>query len=521
VNRIFILCSVLTFACSSQKNTGNGTNGGGAGISSDSQIEKTAELAAINDSYLLDIAMNSAGLQALAQKSGWGQFFQGDMIGAIEAFRVRLEAHPDARLGAGRAALRMAEGYERLESLRMALTPDLLEAQSSRPGASVLPGWHTFLRLRLQKKMGKPVDTKDLAKLSAAGLSGLAGVFNGKPDALAHLFDGSGDYEGFAQLPSMTDLYVSRLKFRAALKSKPVAGLGKRWARLKFDKPDLNLSKEGSTFELWDPVSADISRRYYARLALVFLGNGAGCPSFYRARARILLGDFIEAEKELKGLLSASPKTVSLSCAVLTEVLNAAALTRVSTESLARVMFLQGRADEATQLLDTLPTKTIAERVGVAYVRSLMGYKPASNLLDRRDVLAKIILNRVTNLEPKGKGTNDVMELALIDRYVDTIQRKWADTLSRSDKLAQAARTRVASEDKVKAYELSGRNGFDSLAASAVDHYRIRQPRVALKYLLRLARKLPTASALAEQLRDVLSYRAMLSKGGGGVTVGQ
>ena len=521
MNRILIFCFVLLFGCSGKRNKEDKSKNSGVASSAVSGLDTVAELDVIKQSYLFDIAKDSKSLQALAQKSGWGPFFQGEMEKAIEAFRTRLPEQLDARLGAGRAALRMAAGYGRLESLRIALTPDILEAQRSRPGASIISGWHSFIKLRLKMQAGKAIDAKDLEALSSTGLGQASSVFNGKPDAIAHLMNASGDYEGYTALAGMTELYERRLKFRAALKSKPAARLEKRWARLNLDRPDLSLSEGGNTFELWDPSIADIGRRYYASLALGFLGDSAGCYGYYRGLARILLGDFQQAEKEFRALLSAPPKSLNLACNVLTEILNENTLQRVATEALVYVTSAQGRQADAEKILKTLPDKTIADKIGLGYARSRMGQKLKSNLLERRDVLAKTIVQGVTSLGSLGKGISDVMELALVDRYVDAVQRKWADALARSDKLAEAARARVAAEDKVRAYELSGRNWFDSLAASAVDHYRIRQPRVALKYLLRLARKLSAASALAEQLRDVLSYRAMLGKGGGGVTVGQ
>ena len=91
--------------------------------------------------------------------------------------------------------------------------------------------------------------------------------------------------------------------------------------------------------------------------------------------------------------------------------------------------------------------------------------------------------------------------------------------MSEIDRVAMAAKQRTTAEDKAKAFQISARNGLVSLLAASNDHLYVGQLRVALKYLSKVERLLPAVIGTSEQLRDVLSFRALSREGG--VTAGQ
>ena len=164
---------------------------------------------------------------------------------------------------------------------------------------------------------------------------------------------------------------------------------------------------------------------------------------------------------------------------------------------------------------------TLARKVRCALVRNALGLSTQTELEFDRDVFKKQFNESLDALGKRAVGASDVSELRLVDRYIDIVQRTWADVLAQAGQLAAAARMRAGSQEKGKPYVLSGRNTFEALMASALDYFRIGQPRVSLKYLTKLKGFQGVTHGLAEQLRDVLSFRAMLTKDGNTATIGQ
>jgi hypothetical protein len=129
------------------------------------------------------------------------------------------------------------------------------------------------------------------------------------------------------------------------------------------------------------------------------------------------------------------------------------------------------------------------------------------------------ITGALGTLGDKAPGTGDIDALEIVDRYVDAIERRYASALSRAGERAMAVKHRSAAEDKVAAFSPSRRNILSALTMAALENYGIGLPRVSLKYLSRLNTRVPAAVGPSEQLRELLSYRAL--EKGGGVSAGQ
>jgi hypothetical protein len=162
---------------------------------------------------------------------------------------------------------------------------------------------------------------------------------------------------------------------------------------------------------------------------------------------------------------------------------------------------------------------TVGQRVNRAWAGAYLGQSPKGAFPDDRDVVLKLVSQQLTALGKDAAGVTDVTELALGERWVDALQRRYAAALSRADVPELAVKNRDAAEDKRAAFAPSGRNTLSALTASALNNVQIGRSRVALKYLSRLESRLPAAAGPAEILRDLLSHKALQESGG--ATAGQ
>jgi tetratricopeptide (TPR) repeat protein len=512
VRRILAFSLVCICGCSSTKPDSSVQKG-----QATADDPARVEIGAIKTSVLTGIAQDSQPLFDLAQKSGWGLYFRGQLMAAIDAFQPRIKSDADARIGAARAALGLARGYGQLDTLQKAILPELMKAQASRPNAASIAPWHAYIRFRLAGVQSSAKADFEKA-MKAGGLGVLVPVSEQGGNTLSEALNTLAEKSAPGLGTAVTETYRSRLSIRTRLKLGQKR-LAKRWRRLKIEQPDLVVGEGTGAFELWDAALGDIGRLYFAGLALEFLGNGQGCSTLYQGEAFFLLGDYQKAEAAFRAAGQIELKSLPLACALLSQAVTMAEYRQVAEAGRAVAMARAGQIDEARIIAKGLANQTLAQKVRNASVTVELGEKLDPAFEPKIDRLVKIITTHLQGLGAAAKGTSDVAELSLVERYVDSIQRKWADTLSKADQRVEAARARTAAGDKTKAYEVSARNSFESLAASALDHFKIGQPRVALKYLTKLTKQQPMASALAEQLRDVLSYQALTGKGG--VTAGQ
>lgn len=493
----------------------DGPTTGSSTAAATSAVDVTADKAAARESWLVSLAKDPQPLVALAGSSeGWRPFFEGEIHAAFEAFEQDARRGSlEARIGLARSALNLAEAYAHLGELQLAVTGRWLDAMSTRPNAKQTDAWRQFLVARLAQREGKaapkaaPVDGPVGPWMAAAG---------GEPADLAALLAGQAAGADASVPAGATSSYEARLRVPALVRANRLKEAARALKGLRATEPDFEV--EGTA--LWDPGVAGSLAVYYAAVAAKAVEGEAGWPSLLRAEAQWMMGDAKAAATTLDALLTAKPAAPSLAQLVISGALNADDL-RGRAAALQVVVTQQGGdAAQAKALLAKLDASTVARRVQRAWAASFLGEAPKDDVFPAdRKVLIDAVADEITALGKSPKGEQDVTQLKLVDRYVDSVQRQHADTLARAGKTAMAVKAWQAAEDKRDAMAPSARNRLPTLAAAARDQVRIGQRRVALKYLSRMASRLPAAGGPAEMLRDLLSLQAM--EQGGSATAGQ
>ena len=100
----------------------------------------------------------------------------------------------------------------------------------------------------------------------------------------------------------------------------------------------------------------------------------------------------------------------------------------------------------------------------------------------------------------------------LVSRYVDELRRQTADAQFMRGDYPRAAqvRRRIGGGN---AFSVGPKVSMSALAGSALDHWKIVEPRASIRYLKELGEVFPNARRASDLLRDILSYRAR-QKGG-------
>lgn len=476
------------------------------------KIDVEADRVAARNSWLIKLAKDPKPLSDLADSGpGWGPFFGSQTEDAMQAFTG--DALPP-RIGRARAALELAEAHANLTGLVKRLTPDLLAAQQTRPGAEGGAAWRAFMNARA---------TGDFSKVPKDGAVGaLAAAAASTETPLGKLLAGDPAGAGAEMPAEATSTWGMRLSIAALARAGQVDKALRRAKRLKHRSPDFKVTVGAETFSFRDPGAANAMTLLYAAIAEQAVRDLPGWPSLLRARALMLLGRDAEAITILEALTKAMPaEPPTLAQLVIGDALD---VDDLLTEVWARLAVAAARTKNAAQVEAAAAAlaqrqRTVSDRVWHAWVKAQNGEPVAEGVfpLDRRELLVPL-RNEIEALGKAAKGAVDVSQLLLVDRYVDRLQRRFAAALIAGDKLALGVKMREAAEEKTANLAPSARNTVSSLAATARDNMQIGRPRVALKYLSRLADALPDAHGPAEMLRDLLSLRAM--EQGGSATAG-
>ena len=517
---IFVLVLVFSLGCT--KKTPPAT-----GSSSEKTVDTNAEAQAADSSWILAVARDNSALLQLAQSSsGWGAFFGNNLVKAVALFQKDARSNEDARIGGARAALRLARAYGNLARLQEALVEPFHTAQSARPGAEKTAAWRRYVEGRLAQRVGNITKARSiLENVKAPGLSSLARAAVAIPDdggsagPLADLLAGRVGGADAEMPDGISEHYFNRLRVRSLASARRSRLAMKIWDRLDNRSPDLVVTKAAKEDKMWDPLAAEAGQRLYAAVALEMLKGAEGWAALHEARAYLHLGLAGAAITAIDGLLATPPKTASLATLVLSGAAGPSDLIGHATALKIECLVAIGKIEEAKLLLSEMGQATIAQRVRRATAQSMLGVSITDAFPSDRGELTTLVNSRVAALGKSAKGVTDVTELALVERFVDELQREWADVLAKNDKPARAARERTMAEDKANAFAVSARNSVASLLASSLAALKIGQYRVSLKYLSRLKENFPAAYGASEQLRDILSYRAMAREGG--ATTGQ
>ncbi len=480
-----------------------------------------AEKARFESSWLVGLARDPKPLVELAQSSpGWRALFTGQTREALEAFEEDADKSPTARTGAARTALELARAHARIGFMIRALTPDLLKVQASRPGAEASAPWRAYIEARLAQSRGAdPAAALARIPADAPAAPWAAALKSGADTPLGALLRGEAAGVDAELPPGGTEAYEIRLRVRALVAAGRVKEARARYGRLEAKAGDVILGEGKERVALRDPAAADVGARLYAALTVELLADASGWPLLLKADAQRMLGQPDAALATLDALGAAAPAAPGLPMLVLSDALDAGDLKEQAAALRARLLAEKGDEPGAGKAVDGLARGTIGQRVVQAWAGSFIGRVDAEAFPEDRTVFSRALIDVVTAVGEDAPGAATLAELMLVDRYVDAVQRRFADALVRMDRPALAVKMRDAAEDKTSAQAPSARNALSALTAAALDNVGIGRPRVALKYLSRMSTALPAADGPAEMLRDLLSHKAM--EQGSGVTSGQ
>lgn len=481
------------------------------GAASVEQVDVSADRAAARKGWLVGLAKDPAALNGLADASdGWKQLFIGDPGSAFAAFQ-KDGATESNRIGQARAALEISDALDALGLMVVAMTPKLLKAQAGRPNAPSSAVERAFVHGRfLQTQAGGACDAATKKAFAAlpegAPLTQLAGLAcgSGEPAAVALV---AGKAEGIeAELPALASQHIRRLKIRTLV----AAGKHKVALRMlrSLRRADADVPLVDGGFQ--DPGVAGVGAAVYAAQALEALNGLAGWPQILAARAHLRLGAPEKALAALDALIAAPPTAVPFALVVNSAAQDGEDLLAWAKAWRVKALQAAGRTADAKAAAAALPTERITMRVARAWAEACVGLKPATNVFpEDRGVLSRAIRDEISALGEGAKGAADVSDLTLVERHVDAVQRLYADAMAAGGHPARAVKAAETAQDKVNAFAPSSRNRLPALARAALYSLDIDRPRVALKYLTRLKKKLPEVSAPAEMLRDLLSQKAM------------
>ena len=489
------------------------------------RLDVSSDRTAIRQSWLLALAKDASPLVSLAQSNeGWGRFFLGETEAARVAFeKAAANASPDdpVRIAWARAELELAAAHHGLGRVVALATPKLMAAQSNQ-GDPEMAAWRAYISARAASTLGEAPDAH-LARIpqttSAAAFRDA--IKPGAPGSVAALLAGRADGVGAALPSGATSAYAERLNVRALFAAGQDAEALARWSAIDTKVADVSLGEGSDGLALWDPGLAGLGEVVHAVRAARALDKATGWGTFTRAQALLASGRAAVAVPVLEALIAAPPTDdPPLSLLVL-----GSALSRSDVILEARALLVQGWSalgdkPKAKAHLDALPSDSIAHRVLRAWAaRHLDPSLDVEVFPADRAILVHAVTAELDELGKAAAGAADLAALGLVDRYVDSIERRFAELCSEGGRPELALKHLEAAEDKANSMTLSPRNRVSSLMAAASQNVRIGRPRVALKYLTRLSPHLPAVDGASEMLRDLLTLVAMDQEGG--ATTGQ
>ncbi len=518
VRRILIstTCLALGLSACTKRETGGKPGSPAAAASS---VDVSADRATARDSWLLAVARDSSGLTGLAQSNpGWGKLFTSDPAGALGDFLPALKGAPPispVRTGAARAALELAEAHLAMGAIAAGVAKSLGAAKTDAGGKDAL-GWRCYLDARSATREGK--DAAAVAAKCASGTAAdpwLAALKPGGPAPIAALLAGKAEGATVTAPAGGTPEYGERLAIRALVAARNGAEAVARFAKVSASAPDITVGTGDTAVSFRDPVLADLGAQVAALQALDALGQGNDWGTLLRARALLILGRAPEAVSALDALLKAPPAEAPMADVVLTDALSVADLKLQATALKARAQAAAGDAAGAKATAATLPSDTIGHRVLKTWAGVAAGEKLDTEAFpDDRALLGRAMAAEVDALGAQAAGVADVAALSLVDRLVDAVERRFAQAAVDAGVPELALKHLENAEDKAAAFAPSPRNLISALAHAARENARIGRPRVALKYLSRLAERFPAVAGPSDMLRDLLTIHAMEQEGG-------
>lgn len=435
---------------------------------------------------------DAARLTAFAESSSlWGPLLQGrylDVLTEYDGLRTPTEADG---LACARASLELATTAYVLEQLLHSIQSRVLEIQGSRAGVDSASDLRVYFENQVKGGVELALPTWATARPSFIDAATELNAI-GEPSTLAY----RARWSAFERLrsvksPLKTETFIKRSK--------------------RLSSADFEMGEGDSVFEFVDLSVGGVSRQFFARKATQCLSLVNVESDLLRIRAARLAGDFDTA----RGLLTAHkpPQSVPMGLQILS--LN------TSVGAYEQSLLVEG------VMLGIKPSsespKTSGSSVAFSDIRTSlavgMGTDESAKAAITVDALDPVLLSRtiLAGLE-LGKSADETTTTTLIARYVEEVLRQIADVHYLKGEFARAAqiRRRIGGTD---AFVIGAKVPPSALAKCALEHWKIVEPRSAIRYLKDLATIFPNAKRSAGLLRDVLSYRARQS--GGQTAAGQ
>jgi hypothetical protein len=444
------------------------------------------------DGWLSVFARNGDGLAQFAESSTlWGSLLQGRYIEVLTAYDGVSKPSSADGLVCARASLELASTSFILETLLQSVQRRVLEIQSSRTGVEKVAVLRAFFMDQ-----------------AASGLTLEVPVWaTSRPSFLPESMS-----EEDIQLPG-TGSYQSRWallrQIQTSGKLPTTKGFLKRVTRLTGS--DFQGGVGDAVFEYADLGLASVSRHFYARKALACLALVDSEVDLLKMKALRLSGDKEGAISVLKQ--HRPPNVLPVGIQLLTLDTSVDAYEQSILVESVKLGVLEG-AVSAESFPSSVPLSQL--RLGLAVGHGSDGEQKKAVAIQQVD---PVILSR-TILKSLGEGAVSDEETAsvLISRYVNEVLRKTADAHFLKGEFARSAqvRRRIGGTG---AFVIGPKVPPSALAKCALEHWKIVEPRSAIRYLKDLGSIFPNAKRSAGLLRDVLSYRARQS--GGQTAAGQ
>ena len=447
------------------------------------------------NSWLYQFSANSEKLGLLVDsRPAWQELLQNRPLRALYAYDQSKDRTDESKIACARSALELATAAERLEQLVLSLIDRNLEIEASRPGVESVAGWRAYAS-------GKDYSPfKD--DLGGFGESDAPFLKAETPKR---------------EIPSPgTDGLRARWALLDALRDDPGIVRRTKFVVKKLRQmrgADFSIKKGEQTFEYIDKQTVNVSRVFFARKALDCLEGVSNGAELFRIKAFRLEGNLNKA-RSLVSLFKA-PQMLKDSSQILSLETTPAALEQsVHIEGL-KIALELGEKPKPSQIIlkATSPIQWLRSDEANSLARDAV-----SDQVQLPEIDGLIVgRNMLAALKAMGVKDGDSAQ-ALVTRYVDELRRQTAEAHYLRGDFPKAAqvRRRIGGGD---AFSVGPKVTYSALAGSALDHWKIVEPRAAIRYLKDLGDVFPNARRAADLLRDILSYRARQT--GGQTAAGQ
>lgn len=493
MNRLWSMCALVVlgaaFGCEREKRVEVPES-----PSSTAEIESGAadsETLFDAEGWLAHFGRDADSLAKFAESSSlWGALLQGRYIDVLTEYDALRKPSEIDGLACARASLELASTALVLEALLKSVQTRVLEIQGSRGGVEVVAPLRSFFEAQSQSEQDLSIPVWDSVRptflASTMGVNALeapaTSTYRGRWALLSKLRNG--------ETLLTTERFLKRVQ--------------------RLSGPDFEAGTGDATFEFIDLSVAGLTRQYFARKALQCMGDQTPALDLLRVRGLRLSGKKAQAIKVLKA--HKVPDQIPMGIQLLT--------LETSVAGYEQALLVESAALglDATGFNVTPSASVPFASIRTGLVVGLGHDEGAKKLIAVRTYDPVLLTRTILKQLKIGPKADETTTATLIARYVDEILRKTADIHFLKGEFARSAqvRRRIGGTD---AFTIGPKVPPSALAKCALEHWKIVEPRSAIRYLKELATIFPNAKRSAGLLRDVLSYRARQS--GGQTAAGQ